>query len=74
MIKAGLIGYGYWGPNIARNFSANPEIELAAVCDFSPDRLRAARLAYPYIKAMGRRRRPWISPFGRASSCSRNPM
>lgn len=54
MVKAGLIGYGYWGPNIARNFSGNPEIELAAICDFSPDRLRAARRAYPYVKALDR--------------------
>jgi predicted dehydrogenase len=54
MIKAGLVGYGYWGPNIARNFQLNPEIEFSAVCDFSPDRLRAARRLYPYIKAVER--------------------
>ena len=54
MVKAGLIGFGYWGPNIARNFNGNPEIELAAICDFSPDRLRAARRAYPYVKALER--------------------
>lgn len=54
MVKAGLIGFGYWGPNIARNFNGNPEIELAAICDFSPDRLRAARRAYPYVKALDR--------------------
>ncbi|PKN28944.1 MAG: oxidoreductase [Deltaproteobacteria bacterium HGW-Deltaproteobacteria-21] len=54
MIKAGLIGYGYWGPNIARNFQSSPDIELTAICDFSPDRLRAARRLYPYIKAVDR--------------------
>lgn len=54
MIQAGLIGYGYWGPNIARNFHGNPNIELAAICDFSPDRLRAARRLYPYVKAVER--------------------
>jgi predicted dehydrogenase len=47
MIKIGLIGFGYWGPNLARNFSANPDIELSAICDFSNDRLARAKRFYP---------------------------
>lgn len=47
MINIGLIGFGYWGPNLARNFSQNPELALAAVCDASADRLQAARRLYP---------------------------
>jgi len=47
MIKIGLIGFGYWGPNLARNFSANPNLQLTAVCDFSSDRLERARRLYP---------------------------
>lgn len=50
MIKIGLIGYGYWGPNLARNFNTNPDLELSAICDFSPDRLKAAGALYPQIK------------------------
>ena len=50
MIKVGLIGYGYWGPNLARNFNANPDLELSAICDFSPDRLQAASRLYPHTK------------------------
>ena len=50
MIKTGLIGYGYWGPNLARNFNNNPDLELSAICDFSPDRLQAAGTLYPHIK------------------------
>jgi predicted dehydrogenase len=50
MIKAGLIGYGYWGPNIARNFNFNPDIELSAVCDFSHDRLKVAARLYPQAR------------------------
>jgi predicted dehydrogenase len=46
-MKIGLIGFGYWGPNLARNFSANPDFELAAICDFSADRLARARRFYP---------------------------
>ena len=47
MIKIGLIGFGYWGPNLARNFSVNPDLELAAICDFSDERLARARRFYP---------------------------
>jgi predicted dehydrogenase len=45
-MKIGLIGYGYWGPNLARNFNANPDLELSYICDFSQDRLKAASALY----------------------------
>ena len=50
MINIGLIGYGYWGPNLARNFNANPDMELKAICDFSADRLEMAARLYPQVK------------------------
>lgn len=50
MIKIGLIGYGYWGPNLARNFSLNPDFKLTAVCDFSADRLERARRMHPQAR------------------------
>lgn len=50
MVKIGLIGFGYWGPNLARNFSVNSDLELAAICDFSADRLVRARRFYPYAR------------------------
>ena len=49
MIRIGLIGYGYWGPNLARNFHNNPEIKLISICDFSMERLKAAAKLYPYV-------------------------
>ena len=49
MINVGLIGFGYWGPNLARNFNLNPDIELAAICDFSNDRLETAGKYYPQV-------------------------
>ncbi len=52
MINIGLIGFGYWGPNLARNFNANPDLELAAICDFSADRLETARRLYPQVKLL----------------------
>lgn len=53
MINIGLIGYGYWGPNLARNFSLNPDFNLAAVCDFSDDRLERARRMHPQTELFG---------------------
>ena len=50
MIKVGVIGYGYWGPNLVRNFHQNPDMEVSSVCDFSTDRLQAASSLYPQIK------------------------
>ena len=47
MIKAGVIGYGYWGPVVARNFHAADGCELTAICDKSPASLDRARQAFP---------------------------
>ena len=43
MINVGLIGFGYWGPNLARNFNFNQDLQLSAVCDFSENRIDSAR-------------------------------
>ena len=40
-----VVGAGYWGPNLARNFSASPEWDLRWVCDLDTDRAR--RIAGP---------------------------
>jgi predicted dehydrogenase len=50
MITLGLIGYGYWGPRIARNFSSVPGCKLAAICDRSPEQMRRAAQAYPEVR------------------------
>ena len=42
-LNIAVIGAGYWGPNLARNFRASPEWELVAICDL--DRGRAQKLA-----------------------------
>jgi len=43
----GVVGYGYWGPNLARNFAAQPGGRLVAICDRDPKRLAQAALAHP---------------------------
>ncbi|NUQ38056.1 MAG: Gfo/Idh/MocA family oxidoreductase [Caldilineales bacterium] len=45
-LRIGLIGFGYWGPNLARNFHALPGCTLAAICDANPERLAKARDLY----------------------------
>jgi predicted dehydrogenase len=47
----GVIGYGYWGPQIVRNFHSTDGCEVAVVCDKSCESLRRAKQAYPHIQA-----------------------
>jgi len=54
MIRAAVIGYGYWGPNIVRNFAASGAIDVVAVCDSSPEHLARAREAHPGLRTTGR--------------------
>lgn len=49
MIRCGLIGYGYWGPNIARNIQANDKLKLAAICDRSDKSLARAAKLHPGV-------------------------
>jgi len=51
-IPVGIIGYGYWGPNLVRNFSACPATQAVAVLDMSPMRRAAAERAFNHIKAV----------------------
>jgi len=45
-----VIGCGYWGPNLIRNFSSLPDCNLVAVCDRKPERLSHMRNLYPGVK------------------------
>jgi predicted dehydrogenase len=48
-LKIGIVGAGYWGPNLIRNFSACPLTEVAAVCDSSPARLEAVGRTHGHL-------------------------
>ena len=52
MIRVGLIGFGYWGPNLARTFHAHPRVCLEAVCDLDADRRGEARRQCPGVRTM----------------------
>ena len=47
MIKIGLIGYGYWGPNLARNLADTDAVEVSAIADARPERRAAAMRRHP---------------------------
>src|SRR5437764_10651926 len=50
MIRIGVIGYGYWGPNVVRNLHRVEGSRVAMVCDKSPEMLRRVNQTYPEIK------------------------
>ncbi len=50
MIRVGVIGYGYWGPNLVRNFIAAEGSVVAAVCDLREERLSPLRKLYPALR------------------------
>lgn len=50
MIRVGVIGYGYWGPNLVRNFSEAPGCEVAIVADLRDERLVQVRKRYPAVR------------------------
>jgi predicted dehydrogenase len=49
MLQIGIIGYGYWGPRIARNFYETKDCEVSVICDANPERLRRAAVAFPGV-------------------------
>jgi len=46
MINVGLIGFGYWGPNVAKNLFNNPQINFKTICDKDEARLDKAKSIY----------------------------
>lgn len=53
MIKVGVIGYGYWGPNVARNFNLAGVSEVVAIADKSEKSQRRAQEAFPHVRVVG---------------------
>ncbi len=50
MVKAGVVGYGYWGPNIVRNLCDNPGYQVKRICDLREDRIQEAKRRYPAVE------------------------
>ncbi|WP_374338673.1 Gfo/Idh/MocA family protein [Leeia sp.] len=52
MIRVGVIGYGYWGPNLVRNFVECPDSDVVVVCDSNPARLALLQRRYPQVEVV----------------------
>jgi predicted dehydrogenase len=50
MLRIGVMGYGYWGPNIVRNFSMANESQVTMVCDMNSQVLKKVKKVYPHIR------------------------
>ena len=49
-IKLGVVGCGYWGPNLIRNFKALPDCKMKMMCDVDPHRLKHLKTIYPEVE------------------------
>jgi len=52
MVKFGVIGYGYWGPNVVRNLDHLDGSQVIAVCDKSPTSRKRIQKAHPHVKVV----------------------
>lgn len=50
MLKVAVIGYGYWGPNLVRNFVENPNVDVLMVADAKEENLTRVSRRYPTIQ------------------------
>ncbi|MBI3012407.1 MAG: NAD(P)-binding domain-containing protein, partial [Elusimicrobia bacterium] len=49
-VRIGVIGCGYWGPNLVRNFSSLNRSQVVYVADKSRERLQHVQRRYPHIQ------------------------
>ena len=54
MVRIGVVGYGYWGPNLVRNFAETAGAELVAVSDLDPKKLETVKKRYPTVRTTTR--------------------
>ena len=52
MKNVGIIGYGYWGPNLVRNFMGNKNFKVIKVADSRQERLELVKRQYPNVIAV----------------------
>jgi len=52
VVKFGVVGYGYWGPNVVRNLYQLEGSAVVAVCDKSPTARKRIQKSYPHVKVV----------------------
>jgi len=50
MLNVAIVGCGYWGPNLIRNFNSLPDCNVVAICDLNEERLNYIQNSYPDIQ------------------------
>lgn len=50
MVNIAVLGYGYWGPNLVRNFQETKDASVVSCFDMNPDRLAQVKSKYPGIQ------------------------
>lgn len=74
MINVGVVGYGYWGPNLVRNFAETPGAQVKAVADLDSQKLALVQRRYPSVKTTSRLEDlledPWIDAIAIATPVS----
>ena len=48
-LRCALVGFGYWGPNLLRNFAEHADAEVKVVCDPRPDLAQRLGARYPSV-------------------------
>jgi predicted dehydrogenase len=51
-MRIGIIGLGYWGPNLVRNFLANKNVGSVVCCDLNPKRLESVKQRFPSVETV----------------------
>ena len=54
MVSIAVVGYGYWGPNLVRNFAEASGLDLVAVSDLDPEKLAIVNKRYPAVRTTTR--------------------
>ena len=62
MLRLGAIGYGYWGPNVVRNFARQPDCRVTMICDGDPGARALALNHYPAARVIADAREVVSSP------------
>lgn len=62
MVTCALIGFGYWGPNIARSISKLNTVNLVAICDQDRKKLEQAKILYPQSYTTNTLEQIWEDP------------
>jgi predicted dehydrogenase len=62
MLRLGIVGYGYWGPNVVRNFALQSECRVTTICDGDPAARARAQQHYPGARVVADAREVLASP------------